>query len=476
MVKKIWFIALFLCALSTLAQNLVGTIPLHFYSKTNCFEIVDDTKSQLALCLQDAERIRIFRMTPQFQLRDSLTQERPSKEFKWIMGYTVQDNQYALYWISGEKDKLGCQIFDFNTGKTAFSTLPYVLGKEKEVAKINAHGKLYVVSCLKNESVLTIRTLEGPKITQNKIDLTGKTFLNYEGKRVTFWEMMDDTNTLQKVPYFQFIDDETPPSLVLAAMLRKSYIDGDTLIFTFDNNDSGTQLLAIQLTDFSYIQKLYPQPYVERPAEATYYPIPATSFYFEKQIIQLKGKSDRLMITHRAFDGTILKSWEIVQDQEIGFKNTEIIQENGSINSTRVLDKSNQLIRKINNLYPSISCFRHGERIVLTIGGVSEVKESHMFGPMFGLIGAAIDLAINSYSNDNFNSYVNRKIVYVSGVFDNEFNALNEPRVHSSFDRFREFIEGKRIDKAVMFTLGSSLYLGAQVKGMDGYSFYEFKN
>lgn len=476
MIKKFWLIGLFLCALGTQAQNLVGTLPLHFYSKTHCFEIVDDAKSQLALCLQDAERIRVIRTTPQFQVKDSLVQERPSKEFKGIMGYTVQENQYTLYWNSGEKDKLGCQVFDFTTGKTAFTSLPYVLGKEKVVAKINSQGKLYVVSCLKNESVLTIRTLEGTKISQNKIDLTGKTFLNYEGKRVSFWEMMDDTNALQQVPYFQFIDDETPPSLVLAAMLRKSYIDGDTLIFTFDNNDSGTQLLAIQLTDFSYIQKLYPQPYVERPAEATYYPIPASSFYFEKQIIQLKSKSDRLMITHRTFDGTILKSWEIVQDQEIAFKNTEIIQENGSINSTRVLDKSNQLIRKIGNLYPSISCYRHGERIVLTIGGVSEVKDNPWVGAMFGVIGLAIDMAINRYSNDNFNSYVNRKIVYVSGIFDNQFNALNEPRVHSSFDRLREFVSDKKIDKAVMFSLGSSLYLGGQFKGVNGFSFYEFKN
>jgi hypothetical protein len=140
------------------------------------------------------------------------------------------------------------------------------------------------------------------------------------------------------------------------------------------------------------------------------------------------------------------------------------------------LDKSNQLIRKIGNLYPSISCYRHGEQIVLTIGGVSEVKDNPWVGAMFGVIGLAIDMAINRYSNDNFNSYVNRKIVYVSGVFDNQFNALNEPRVHSSFDRLREFVSDKKIDKAVMFSLGSSLYLGGQFKGVNGFSFYEFKN
>ncbi len=93
-------------------------------------------------------------------------------------------------------------------------------------------------------------------------------------------------------------------------------------------------------------------------------------------------------------DGNELKTYEILKDKEVTFKNSDIIQENGSINRTRILDKSNQLLRKIYYEYPSMSCYYFNDIVYLTIGSVSLEKNGNssvgIIGGMHGLVGSLI--------------------------------------------------------------------------------------
>lgn len=466
-----------MCSLFVNAQKFVGSLPLKFESKSNCFEIIDDEKKQLALCINQAKKTQIIRLSPEFKVQDSMHMSRPDGDFKYLSGYSVQNGIYYLYWNSSGKEKsIGCQIYDFNTKKNSFVSIPFELTKERVLTKINKQGKFYVISCIKGKSILNFRIFDGATVTQKQLDLTEKSFLNYEGTRVSLSDLLSEETRLQPAFQVQKISDEMPPSLVLGAKSRKVYVDGEDFIFTFDNYDAATQVFKINTTDFNVKQYLLPQKFVVKPISDTYYPLPASSFYINKKIIQLKSDVASLHITVRPLEGEIIKHFEIKLDQEIDFKNTEIIQENGSIKNTRILDKSNQLIQKINNLYPAITCYNQNNLIVLTVGGVSDIKDGAGYGAMFGLIGIAIEWALSNYSNDNYNSYIDRKVVYISGLFDENFNSIKEPLQKPAFDKLREFTADKKIEQSILFKFGNSLYMGGLMVGTEGYSIYQFND
>ena len=60
---------------------------------------------------------------------------------------------------------------------------------------------------------------------------------------------------------------------------------------------------------------------------------------------QLKINSDFIKMSVKDLEGKEMKEL-LINNQEISFKNSDIMQENGSVKSTRVLDKSSQLLRK----------------------------------------------------------------------------------------------------------------------------------
>ena len=134
----------------------------------------------------------------------------------------------------------------------------------------------------------------------------------------------------------------------------------------------------------------------------------------------------------------------LINNLDIAFKNSDIIQENGSVKSTRILEKSSQLLRKIGGLNPSISLYTVGDKIFMIIGGVSIVQQNNaaLYGGMFGITGALIGAAISSnYSLNNLNSYKGRKVVYINCLFDQNFNHISGDVKRTAFDELRAFSE-----------------------------------
>ena len=130
-----------------------------------------------------------------------------------------------------------------------------------------------------------------------------------------------------------------------------------------------------------------------------------------------------MIVEIKNFEGKVLKQFEINDDKDFEYKNSDIIQENGSVKSTRILGTTNQLLRKTNRFYPSLSCFSANNKLFFTIGGVSLEDNNNSFIMYGGMIGGAAGGLIGgiiaaSFSNDNLNSYSNRKVIYINSVFD----------------------------------------------------------
>jgi hypothetical protein len=237
-------------------------------------------------------------------------------------------------------------------------------------------------------------------------------------------------------------------------------------------------MLNFNLSDFSVSQKSFPQPYLE---QTEFNSTDCNSFLLKDKIVQMKINSDKMILSIKDLEGTELKNFSLLADKEIDFKNSEIIQENGRIKNTRILENSNQLLRKIYNQNPSISCYENENKIYLTLGSVSLVQNNNaiMYGGMIGgFTGALIGAAISSnYSVNNLNSYKDRKVVYVNCLFDNDFNHIDGAIKKLSFDELRVFADKNDFfTNETVFKFNNSLYLGSYNGVTKNYSFYKFND
>lgn len=473
--KKFLCLLLFVQSLFLFSQQLEKILPLNFKNTNDLFQVVEEDKKQVLLFFRDKNRVLTVKFNDKFEVLDSISSTRPSKNYDDIVGYSISDNRYYSYWSTTNNKEITTQCFDFTSKKVSLKTFNIDFEKEKPVKTITVNSIFYLITVVKSTSILNFYVFDDGNLTKKTVDLSAHRFLSYDTKTCTLWSLLNSGTGFEGALSVQNISNDTPPSLTFSANKRKVYANGNALFFTFDNNKNFTQTITINLNDFSAETKGYNQPYLQ---SVNYVEDESNSFYVNGKLIQMKLNENRLAISVKDIAGNELKTYEILKDKEVTFKNSDIIQENGSINRTRILDKSNQLLRKIYYEYPSMSCYYFNEIVYLTIGSVSLEKNGNgaMYGAMFGLTGVLIATAITSnYSLANLNSYKNRKVVYINCLFDKDFNHVDGEVNKLAFDKLRVLSEDKDdlISQSV-FKFNSKLYFGGYDKKEKSYKFFSF--
>jgi hypothetical protein len=474
--KKLLF-ALLITTFS-FSQELVKSIPIKIAKKSEVFQVVDQEKKQVLLFFSNKDGVKTLLFDNNLEFQDSLSGNRPYQEYDDIIGYSISNNKYYSYWASSNNKEIAYQCFDFENKKIDFKTYQLEFTKEKPIEKITVNNIFYLITILKNTSKLNFYVFKDGQMEKKTIDLSDKRFIDDENKRTDLWSILNVSTAFEPALSIQNILSETPPSLTFSANKRKAFTNGNNLIFTFDNNQNFTQMLNFNLSDFSVSQKSFPQPYLE---QTEFNSTDCNSFLLKDKIVQMKINSDKMILSIKDLEGTELKNFSLLADKEIDFKNSEIIQENGRIKNTRILENSNQLLRKIYNQNPSISCYENENKIYLTLGSVSLVQNNNaiMYGGMIGgFTGALIGAAISSnYSVNNLNSYKDRKVVYVNCLFDNDFNHIDGAIKKLSFDELRVFADKNDFfTNETVFKFNNFLYLGSYNGVTKNYSFYKFND
>lgn len=484
--KKPIYLLICLVCFSSFAQQMVKGVDLGISKKAEVFQVVEEDKKQVSLFFSAKLNVLSVRFDENFNVIDSLKSEKPSKEYDDIVGYSLSGNKYYTYWSNSNGRELMSQCFDFEAKKVTSKPFSIALEKEKIIKKITVNNVFYIVSIVKSTGILNFYVIKDGAVEKKVVDLTSKRFLGRNDKVTTLWDIVS-SSTNYETPYsFQTISTETPPSLALSANKHKVYVRENKLLFTLDDNRRFTQTFTIDLNDFSATSKMFVQPSFPEDVKITedngqgfsYY-YDSNSFFLSDKMVQLKINSDFIKMSVKDLEGKEMKEL-LINNQEISFKNSDIMQENGSVKSTRVLDKSSQLLRKINDINPSVSLYENDNKIYMIIGGVSNIQQNNamMYGGMFGVSGVLIGMALSSnYSMNNLNSYKQRKVVYINCLFDTQFNHLNGEVKKTSFDELRAFSETKEnLTAPVLFKLNSSLYYGGFDKEVGNYMFYKFND
>ena len=489
--KRISTVLFLLLSTISLSQEFVSELKMNLRKNRTVFQVVDEKNKQVVFFVGDDSQTTAVRFDNNFSVIDSINSPRPDKKYLSIIGSASKDNFHRIFWASTNNKEINSQTFNFENKQVTNEVFKLDFKKERIIQKTTINGNFYILSLVNDSNIIKFYVFDKDgKLEIKTIDASSYTLINSYGEVSSLYACFEESfYPFEQSFSLQNIEDGTPASLTFAANKRKIYNTSNEIVLSFDNNVKYTQLFKINLTDFSISRKSILQPTEGFPVEKEVYDsqnydprpnINSNSFIVKDKIFQIRLCPDLVQISIKDFDGNEIKSYKAIQNQPLDFKNSEIIQENGSVNKKRILDSSNQFIRKLYNSNPGITCFLKDGNYYTTIGSVSEAQQemsgAMMAGAMFGIAGVLIAAALTSNSNvANYDSYRNRKIVYINSLFDNNFNHVNGDLKPLAFDRLREFAsENKKESDLTIFKFNSYLYLGAYNNKNKTYSFNRF--
>lgn len=479
MKKLVLFLILFLNGISY-SQELVKSINLEIDNKTDYFHTIDEQNNKIAFFLVNKTDVESLLFDENINQEVRLKTAKPDKKFKSIIGNGFEDGNAVLYWQNSKENEVMVQTFNFRNNNVSSKILELEISEEEEIIKkIIINNTFHIITINKRSSILNFHSIKNQTLEKKIIDLSDKKFINKENRFSTLWPILYEGFTFEKELTFQNITNETPPSLVISSNKRKSYVKEDKLILTLDNNKGFTQIISIDLKQYTATVSSLSQPYIKQNDFLT---VDSNSFIIDNFIIQMKSNPNYMIVEVKDFEGKLIKQFEINDEKDFEFKNSDIIQENGSVKNTRVLGTTNQLLRKINKFYPSLSCYSSNNKLYFTIGGVSLDETTNPYNSFGGIIGGATgsiieSIIIASFSNNNLNSYRNRKVIYINSVFDKNFNHISGEIEKLPFDKLRAFAEEKKkLERPTVFKFKSDLFFGAYDSENKSYSFFKFKS
>lgn len=488
--KRVYLSFFLLFFLNCFSQQTVNSFPLILKNNRDYFQIVNDSTQEITLFISDKKRVKAILLNKNMQIIDSISTTRPEKKYVDIVGYNKKGSNYRLYWATKNNKELYTELYDFGKKKVTYNTTNLVFKNESIFQKISVNGNFYVITSIENSNILKLYKYGKTGVVEEKsIDVTGTKFYNSSNKLVSFYEFLAENTYEDYDRQLQAITEQSVSSLVTNSKKRKLYVYHDSFVISIDNNPSFTQNLTVNLSDLSFKNHLIPQPYIDTPVDE----IPnSNSYIFDSKIIQIKINSMEFAVSIKKLDdGTEINTFSGKKDTEIAFKNSEIIQENGMYDSYRILEKSNQFIRKVNNSTPSITCDLIDNSYYVTLGGISDiVRSSGMgFGMNTGSMGTGLFVTYGpNYAFQNLVTYKEKKVIYVNCLFDLNFNHLQGEPKKLAFEKVRKFVDESPdiIDKPVfsnseklykdvtLFKFGNGLYVGSYNSPNNEYKIFSF--
>ncbi|PWB28435.1 hypothetical protein [Flavobacterium sp. HTF] len=464
MFKKILTVIFFFSALLSFSQELVNYTPVELKRNRDVFQIVDNNKKETTLFISDKEKVKAILLNEKMQITDSISTERPDKKvYTDMIGYNTNNSNARLYWSSSNHKQIFSQLYDFRNRKISINQYTLPFKDEVYLQKFSSKDKFYILSVIKESSIFKLHIFDQDgKYDTKSIDLNTLRFYKKDYTKTSLYGVLEENFLPFESPFsIQNIITENPSSIADGAKKRKCYFNEKEIIITLDTNVDYTQILTINLDSYTIREKVIQKPIIVTQNRSN---LNSNSFYFDNKLYQIKSSPDSFAFTIKNLEGDLLKEFNVTPDTPIDFKNSDIYQEGSDFGGKRILENSSQFIRKVNNLYSGISCYHIGENTLVTLGSVSELKQStgQIALGQFGLVGAIAASAI--YYNptmQSFNSYANRKVVKIECLFDKDNNHIKEELKPLAFDKIRTFFdENTDVSSQTLYKLDSNYYLG----------------
>ncbi len=515
--KKTTLLFAFLFAMQMFSQSILNSKEIklnHSFFKDNreILPIVDENKNQTAVFFMDSKKINAFLYDNNFKQIDSITTIRPESKYAEILGYTVNEDNYNIFFSKLSKKEILVKTFNFSTKKESEDVIYLNFDTDVYLQSISYKNKFYILSINKNSSIFNIYDFEGNKLLKaNELDFSSYTFSNKNPNKVLYNIIEREKGTLDIKPKLNKINTDCSTALDIASEKSKIYVYDNKFYLTFDNDNVSTNVITIDLKDYKHEFNTYFQPQMENNDTKT----KSNSFLSNNLLFQLNTTKEEMCISIKNInDKSINKEYRFKKNEEVSFKNTPLIKEgsmyqfNFSSNNLKKkeLDDTEQFLNKVGNGDVAITVYSLKNQYVLTIGGTKETVKGSFgvgFGNMGGF-GAGVGVGLGGsrpvapslstfggFNNSslyaynynpyiyNYNKYKGTRSIYFKTLLNqNDFTHEQSELNKNAFDKIADFEDkddGNLMSKTI-FKFGSYFVYGVYLKEEAVYILRKFED
>lgn len=331
-----------------------GEVQLHTISSKD--------KRQHCLFVVGGDSLRALVVDAAMQpIKEWTIRHRPEER---ILGGFIHGDVIHLF--SKKAFDKGLHSYSFNkaSGQHWERMTPFDPDKEKFVDRLNAGDRFLWLTSVKKSSEIVVYDFSS--------DSTYTSF-RYQFPGIDE-EEVDGRHYFKKAIYAEKIITAGEPDLKSVQSADKIYIQGDSMYLLIDEVRKPTRafifdLLNKKVTERNFLHEVGTLPPKTNAA--------ANSFLLGNNLFYVQVTFDSLWVeVSNIHSGAVIRQFRAGADSSIAFKNTPIIQEGGFLggNSSRELERTKQLLRKMINGKPVVMAVKQNNRIVLTVASYSETS------------------------------------------------------------------------------------------------------
>ncbi|MBI2281783.1 MAG: hypothetical protein HYU68_13995, partial [Bacteroidetes bacterium] len=219
------------------------------------YTIIDTINSKIVFFLIDYNTINGYLFDDQFKIL-SKTSTLKNKDYKYIVGHTIKDSIYNLFFTDKKNKKINVASINFIENKGVNTELDFEIKKEKVLEKVSVNNKFYILTVKTLSKKLFLYIFDNNNaFSKKEIDLSNYKFnVNDDNLSLLLTTTDGKTNFASNLIK---MDPYCPNSLAITINTNKLYYSNNKLILTLDN-PKGTNLITIELNDYSYNLKNIP--------------------------------------------------------------------------------------------------------------------------------------------------------------------------------------------------------------------------
>jgi len=468
MIKKTLICLGLLCVITAHSQHELisfeNSLKTSESSLKDVIPIVNEKTGDISLFLMDATKVYGYLLNDEFKVVKSLSSDDKSRKYRMLIGKSISStNDYRIYLTNNKENKFASINFSYGEKTSTFEEFELVSKKEMLVQTVTYNNDFYLISIIKNTSKLCFYKFnDDGKYNRTELDLSSIKFFNRYSKESSLFHLIttgSGSYGFKRMINLKKIDENSPNSIEVTSEKSKFYLRENTVVFTFDENHEFTQIITIDLNNFEYkvaqiIKPNFKSDEIENTQNSIYYTElnkKTNSFLKGTNLFLIGSTDDEFIFMVKNYNTKeILKEYKVNVEDSITFKNTPIIQEGGTFESYREMEKTRKYLRKITSGDIGVAVYKKDNKYQITLGGKKEIKRGGgMMMPMggFGMPIASAG-AITVFFNPTysaFNSYTSTKSTHIKGLFDLNFKHLKGEVERNVFDKIYEFEENERV-------------------------------
>lgn len=492
--RNILILSLLFSIATVYTQEKVLELPESFstsyQSSKESYAVPNQENGELMLLLEEKNKFYSYLLNSEYQQQSKITTKTLPSKYRSILGYSINNNIYSIFFSNSRNTKFGVQTFDFGTNSSTSTILDFKIKGEKYVETINYKNQFYLITITKNSSDLNFYTFNKDYQPQKKVvSLQQIEYQNPRDKYHTinahYLLIADAGGISSSIIEIGKIEAKNPNIIETTSKLTKLYQFNNQLIFSFDYSKKETKLCFIDLDNFQFTYKTFDKPSKEEKGFTG-----SNSYIYDNKLFQIASSYQKMkFLISDLTSGKLIKEYAIQKEDSITFKNSPIIQEGGvnffgiaNEDRVREMEKTAKFLRKISNSNIGISAYKVNDKYNIVLGGTKEIPSGGVgFAPGFGggmpitTSSSAILVGFNP-TFYGYGGYTSTKSTYINCLFDENFEHQQGDIPKNVFDKINDFEDTlkKPIAKNI-FLHNNNIHFSYYDKNDKLYKLYRFK-